>query len=303
MAVVAACLRALALAASLAAASGRRAARSPTWEEAAAEAREVSTLSDRIHATKVMISHWRSIHTKARDYHERQRELIQQQIEIRERQKASMQSQLEGYQAEQDARYKNKMCMLLLRAFHLGNENDEKVQVLRICNGLQQLSLAASTSTRHSSPEPRRISVALARAARIEGAWEGHLSSQLGRIVHSLAAVERRLERRCAASGACRGALRGPVQALEARLEELKGLLADVRAEHLSDKARWAEERAELSRVESDLGDEVSNMHEQKQAAMRVAAQRSTELFCPVVTANYGIDEESITTHIETECQ
>jgi len=260
------------------------------------EAKEVSALSDRIHSTQVMISDWRRIHAKARGYHDHQSELIRKQIAIRQSQRKAMQDQLVDYKAAQEERYKNKMCMLLMRAFHLGGEDDAKVQVNKICHGLKPLALAASASRRQSSPASS-IRAKLARVTRMEGAWEGSLSSHLGRIVHSLAAVERRLESRLG------GSARGPAQELQARLRELEGLLDDVREECRRDKASWATERTELSRVESDLGDEVVAMHAQKQSVSAEAANKTQQLFCPVVTANYGVSEENIMRHVLSECQ
>mmetsp|Transcript_23916 Transcript_23916/g.71442 ORF Transcript_23916/g.71442 Transcript_23916/m.71442 type:complete len:303 (+) Transcript_23916:71-979(+) len=296
-------LRALALAALCGgAAAARRSSGSPSWQEQLAEAKEVSALSDRIHTTKVMIAKWRTMHTKARDFHERQRRLIQKQIAIRKRQQDAMQEQLEDYQALQEEHYKNKMCMMLMQAFHLGGEDDAKVKVLKVCHGLRKLSLAAPTSGRRSSwPWPR---AALDRAARTEGAWDGQLSSRLGRIVHSLAATERRLKRRSAASvGASGGSLRGQAPDLEARLKELQGLLNDIRAEYSRDRAQWAAERAELSKAESSLGDEVLDLHMRKQAVSQAAAKKSEDLFCPVVKANYGVSDEKIMAHVVSECQ
>uniref|UniRef100_A0A7S0FKM0 Uncharacterized protein n=1 Tax=Pyrodinium bahamense TaxID=73915 RepID=A0A7S0FKM0_9DINO len=284
-------------------AAARRASAEPSdWERAVEEANEVTELSERIHKVTGMISHWRTVHQKERRFHEQQSELIQRQIDIRRRQRQALQEELDDYEAEQEQRFNNKMCMMLLNAFHLGGDQEEKVAVLRICHGLKELSLAAPRAARQSAHPHAHRGPAEPKAEEEEDAWEGKLTLELQRIVRSLVVLEQRVERHCAGSRGCASRLRGPAEDMRGQLQQLEAQLEAIRTEYHTEKARWGAERAALNKEESELGDEVLALHAEKQTVRQRAAEKSEAHFCPVVKANYGLTEDNIREFVESEC-
>jgi len=280
------------------------------WEEAVAESNEVSRLSDEIHDVELAISDWRRNLANTREYHEFQSDLLEQQIDIRKKQKATLQEQLKDHEASRRRYYTSKMCGMLVQAFFFGGDQEEKVHVARICNGLKPLSLATPrvAGLRRSQTRGRQLAArpapkdAAAGEAQLLGRARHLLGVRLWRIARradGLAAAEQRLEEQRAAEG---DSLAGPVDDLKRRLDHLERMLEAARKEYRTESARWKREQAKLDDQENDLGDEVHELYAQKQEVAKQAAKGVVQQFCPVVRRNYALNEDEIKAYVAEEC-
>ncbi len=108
---------------------------------------------------------------------------------------------------------------------------------------------------------------------------------------------------RCAESGACRHPeVRGPVERMNARLDELEMELKIVRAEYFADAARWRRERRALRKQEQNMGDSYEETFYEKKAAKKRAWNKVKHKFRPVIYKNYLYNEDAIVDYAMTEC-
>lgn len=277
-------------------AAGRSLAHSPSYQDTLRDAKEVSRLSDEIASVKLQIEEWQRKHAEARAYHEGQKKLIKRQIEIRKQQAGHREEELEDYEEEQEEKFTYLMCSYLLDAFFFEKSQDARVHVNHICMGRKSMHLLAG--------KPRRLLRRGKPRARSAGAWDDVTLRELGRglrrissEVRALVAAERRLRRRCAASGGCEG----PAE-MQRTLDAMKSELAAIKAEYFADLKRWRAERSELSAEENALGDDDMSTWHEKQNMKHRAHEKVKDKFCPVINQYYGIDEEKIISHALKEC-
>jgi len=223
---------------------------------------------------------------KAKDFYERRKHLLQQQIDIRESQLESRGKEDDKYRKEKETQYTYQMCSMLMDAFFFDDDQTKRIKVLELCMGrksLAHLQTAGSNSTTNTSH-------------LLEGPSLLTALSELEAQTQVLTTAETRLEK----TGRL---LRGPADNMRGILRRLEQEEVAARSQLSSDVADWKAKIEKLQKREDALGDKVLESHQQKSLVKKQSWQKVMNHFCPVINRAYRIDNDAIVEHAIESCK
>jgi hypothetical protein len=200
------------------------------WRKAAADAREISDLSDKIHTQEMRVQRLHNQHNDAARYYDAKIENMKTQIEIRKRMSDSHPDlESDEYKRDQESHYQSLMCSMMMEGWVLDGGREKKLKVLHICIGRTDLALLEDAGQHVNATNASSLESNLPHAAYV---WSGNMTEppmleanmtqaaqELGADIANLLVFEGHLEQDTSLSASQRQT--GP-ESMHARLQQLE---------------------------------------------------------------------------------
>lgn len=223
--------------------------------DAVVEAQQVTILSDRIEQAEIMLKSWRLKAERAKEYHDKQVHLLNNQMRAQEELKAARDAQ----SPRGDEYYTHAMCAKVANAYVLGDKEAE-MELKHLCFGREDLALTSK------GLHPHCICALQMATTKV--------SQKFSQRHNSLRAGDSPMT---------------PVQNLEAKLKTIQDEIVAARQQYFDDSDEQSAERQSLAASEDELGNSTSGSAATRLQEQSAAWQRVKEVMCAKITPLFGM--------------
>lgn len=108
------------------------------------EAREVSRISDKMHAAEVALNGWKLKRRGAQEFQEHQEKSLKEQIKTQEHSKGISGHDVETHKTSKKQKLVHQMCTLVFNAFEFKDKKSE-TKLVKLCMGRDDLALVSQS--------------------------------------------------------------------------------------------------------------------------------------------------------------